>query len=132
MTKINTGWAAYPSQPQNTPLANQPASRDSAGRFLTGNSGGGRKKGSRNKLTEIVLSAVVTDFEEHGAKAIQSLRDHDCASYLRLVSSLVPRELVLEREKEPNYLGMTLDEIEELVSEARHNRAVQGRLQSLV
>jgi len=36
------------------------------GRFLTGNSGGGRPKGSRNKLGEQFLEALVQDFTEHG------------------------------------------------------------------
>ena len=35
--------------------AQVPAVRDDKGRFLTGNSGGGRPKGSRNRLTDTFL-----------------------------------------------------------------------------
>src|SRR5271154_5841440 len=68
--------------------------RDQHGRFLTGNSGGGRRKGARNKLTELFLDAIADDFTEHGAEAIAKVRTDDPATYLKIVGSLVPRELI--------------------------------------
>jgi len=63
------------------------------GRFLTGNSGGGRPKGSRNKLGEQFLSALAEDFAEHGHEAIVACREAKPTEYLKVVAGLLPREL---------------------------------------
>lgn len=91
--------------------------RDERGRFLTGNSGGGRPKGSRNKLTETLISTIVEDFAEHGADAIARVRAEDPAMYLRIVSALLPRDLIIEREQQPDvdYAELTDDECNELM-----------------
>lgn len=45
------------------------ADRDpETGRFLTGNGGGGRPKGSRNKLGEQFLEALAQDFAEYAVR----------------------------------------------------------------
>jgi hypothetical protein len=96
--------------------------RDDKGRFKTGNSGGGRPRGAKNKLTDLVLSVIIADFEEHGAATVARLRKTDPEMYLRLVSALVPREMILRREKEPNidYADLTIGEVEELrITEGR-------------
>lgn len=79
--------------------------RDAHGRFLTGNSGGGRPTGSRNKLTERFLDTIANDFAEHGAEAIAKVRTEDPAMYLKIVGSLIPRNLILDREYGPGALG---------------------------
>lgn len=56
------------------------------GRFLTGNNGGKRPKGSRNKLSEVFLSALASDFQEHGADAIEALRRTDPKAYLQIIA----------------------------------------------
>ena len=63
------------------------------GRFLTGNGGGGRPKGSRNKLGEQFLEALAQDFAEHGRQAIVACRAEKPTEYLKVVAGLLPREL---------------------------------------
>ena len=63
--------------------------RDAGGRFLTGNSGGGRPNGSRNKLTETFLETIAKDFAEHGAATIERVRQDDPVIYLRICGSLL-------------------------------------------
>ena len=104
--------------------------RDGRGRFLTGNGGGGRKKGSRNKLTDLVLSCVADDFRRYGKEALKDLRDKDPESYLRLVSSLVPRQLVLERERESDFSDLSIEEAEELIMRARQHRLISRAMQT--
>ena len=67
--------------------------KDARGRFQTGSNGGpGRPQGSKNKLSEKFLAALLEDFEEHGASTIASVRDGDPAAYVRIVASLVPKD----------------------------------------
>ncbi len=63
------------------------------GRFLTGNSGGGRPKGSRNRLGEQFLSVLAEDFAEHGHEAIVACREAKPTEYLKVVAGLLPGEI---------------------------------------
>jgi hypothetical protein len=103
------------------------ASRDEHGRFLTGNSGGGRLRGSRNKLTDQFLAAIADDFAEHGAGAIAKVRMNDPATYLKLIGSLVPRGLIVKREESPHfdYAGWTEQEVLELIELRRKQKYVE-------
>lgn len=56
----------------------------------------GRPKGSRNKLGEAFLEALHADFEQHGAETIQRVREERPQDYLKVVASLLPRELKVE------------------------------------
>lgn len=67
--------------------------KDEKGRFLTGNIGGGRPKGSRNKLGEQFLTDMLADWEENGPAAIKAVREEKPDAYLKVVASILPREL---------------------------------------
>jgi len=67
------------------------------GRFLTGNSGGGRPKGSRNKLGEQFLEALVQDFTEHGQEAIVACREEKPTEYVKVIAGLLPKELLVQK-----------------------------------
>lgn len=107
--------------------------REANGRFLSGNIGGGRPKGSRNKLSDVLLSVVVDDFAVHGAEAISQLRQKDPATYLRLVTSLVPRELILAREEAPaiDYAELTDADVVRLLEEQQRRKFVENALRSI-
>lgn len=53
----------------------------------------GRPKGSRNKLGEAFLADMLADWLEHGADAIRQMRERRPADYVRVVASILPREL---------------------------------------
>jgi hypothetical protein len=68
--------------------------QDGKGRFVAGNSGnGGRPKGSRNKLGEQFLTDLQADWEAHGVEAIQQVRSEKPDAYLKVVASILPKEL---------------------------------------
>lgn len=70
--------------------------KDEKGRFLPGNSGfGGRPKGSRNKLGEAFIEALHDDFQEHGVAAIQTVRAEKPDQYLKVIASLLPKDINL-------------------------------------
>jgi hypothetical protein len=56
---------------------------------------GGRRKGARNKLGEDFIQALADDFERHGAEVIERVRVQSPAVYLRVVASLLPRDVNL-------------------------------------
>lgn len=62
-------------------------------RFQPGN--GGRPKGARNKLGEAFIEALHDDFNEHGIAAIVKVRTDKPDQYLKVIASLLPKELTL-------------------------------------
>jgi hypothetical protein len=61
----------------------------------TGNPAG-RLRGSRNKLSEEVICALLRDFRQHGQKAVARVRRTQPAAYLKILALLVPREHKVE------------------------------------
>jgi hypothetical protein len=57
---------------------------------------GGRKPGSRNKLCRAVLEDLMADWAEGGAAAIKMMRVERPAEYVRVMCSILPKELILE------------------------------------
>ena len=66
--------------------------------FKPSNKLGGRPKGSRDRLTSAFIDALAEDFEANGTTAIERCREGDPAAYLRLVASLVPKTVNVDRE----------------------------------
>lgn len=76
---------------------NTGAIKDELGRFLPGVSGNpaGKPKGARTKLGEQFLSALQEDFETNGAAAIVEVRETRPSDYLKVIASLMPKDLNL-------------------------------------
>jgi len=73
----------------------------------------GRLRGSRNKLSEELICALLRDFREHGQKAIAKVRRTQPAVYLKVLALLVPREMQIEHT---NIIKqMTDEEIEQAI-----------------
>jgi hypothetical protein len=53
-------------------------------------------RGSRNKLSEAVICALLRDFSKHGEKAVAKVRRDQPGVYLRCLTLLVPREHKVE------------------------------------
>lgn len=70
--------------------------------FVKGQSGNpkGREKGSRNKLGEEFISSLQADFLEHGTLAIQTMRANDPGGYVRVIASILPKEVKVTTAQE--------------------------------
>jgi hypothetical protein len=85
----------------------------------------GRKPGSRNQLTEMVVCALLRDFRLHGQKAIARVRRENPAVYLRVLGMLVPREHKIEAT---DPLARLSDEmLEQMVQELEERIARRAR-----
>ena len=67
--------------------------------FQPGNKlGKGRPKGSRNKLGEDFIQALQANFNEHGPETIETVRQERPHEYLKVVASILPKELNIKKE----------------------------------
>jgi hypothetical protein len=60
----------------------------------------GRPKGSRNKLGEAFIQALADDFDQHGVKAIETVRTEKPDAYVKVIASLLPKEFKIETVSE--------------------------------
>ena len=60
----------------------------------------GRPKGSRNKLGEAFIEALHADFETEGAAAIVRCRNEKPDAYLKVIASILPKELKISNESD--------------------------------
>lgn len=96
----------------DTPNALAPA-RNEKGQFILGSIGiGGRPVGARNKLGEAFIQALHDDFNEHGAAAIAECRETKPDKYLKVIASLLPKDVNLNFNNE---IEMTDDELRERI-----------------
>ena len=63
------------------------------GRFLTGNNGGGRKVGSRNRLGEQFITDLYREWENSGASALKRMAADEPAQFVKVVAQILPREI---------------------------------------
>jgi len=74
----------------------------------------GRLRGSRNKLSEEVICALLRDFREHGQKAIAKVRRDQPGIYLKVLALLIPRQDKLEHTN--TIKTMTDEELESAIA----------------
>jgi hypothetical protein len=74
------------------------------GQWQPGQSGNpaGRPKGARNRVSEKLLEFLEKDFAEHGADVIEAVRMKRPHEYLKVVASLMPKQLEIDA---PSYVA---------------------------
>jgi hypothetical protein len=82
-----------------------------ANRFKPGQSGNphGRPRGSRNKLAGEFIDALASDFTDHGKAAIRKVRQEKPDIYIRVVASILPKELDVALNVSASFEGLRED-----------------------
>ena len=57
----------------------------------------GRPRGSRNRLGEAFVDDLCADWKENGPQVIVAVRKDDPSTYLRVVASILPKELAVTK-----------------------------------
>ena len=77
----------------------------------------GRPVGSRNRLNEKFITALCDDFTKHGVKVIRRVRVDRPEVYLKVIASILPRELhVRDRSV---FDGMSNEQLDEILGSVR-------------
>jgi hypothetical protein len=58
----------------------------------------GRPKGSRNKLGEAFVADILADWQVNGAGVIAAVREADPVAYLKVVASVIPKQVDVKAE----------------------------------
>jgi len=90
----------------------------------------GRLRGSRNKLSEAVICALLRDFSQHGEKAIAKVRRTQPAAYLKILALLVPREHKVEHRNPLKEL--TDEELEAMIEHIKASMEAQAQSAKLI
>lgn len=77
----------------------------------------GRPVGSRNKLNERFLLALHDDFAKHGPEVIERVREQRPDVYLKVIASILPRELHLKNESP--FEGISSEQLDGLIEAIR-------------
>ena len=64
--------------------------RDEKGRFAPGNPGGGRPKGSQNKVTRDMKTMLIEIVERHGMEGLWKFSKDHPVEFWRMASRLIP------------------------------------------
>jgi hypothetical protein len=76
----------------------------------------GRMKGSRNKLGADFLYALQREFEQHGESAIRRVRVDDPTGFLKVIASVLPKELEITDSRLKDVPDEQLDAIVEYIN----------------
>jgi hypothetical protein len=88
------------------------------GRFVSGNNGGGRPKGSRNKLTTEFLDDLYAKWQEHGAEVLERVIRDDPAAFLRTVAQILPKEIDMNARSDFDGMESIAEILQKVAEEA--------------
>ena len=119
---LSTNRDLWPEMPKGQGTVLIPAeTRAVNGRFLKGCKGGGRPKGSRSKLKDAVLSAVLEHYNTNGRKVLENLALIDPGTYMRIILQLLPPD----NSPRDDYGDLTKEEVDEILAGIYRARQVR-------
>src|SRR5262245_16717795 len=90
----------------------------------------GRLRGSRNRLSEAVICALLRDFDKHGEKAIARVREENPGMYLKVIAMVLPRQHKVEHRNPLKEL--TDEELEAMIEHLKASMEAQAQSAKLI
>src|SRR5262249_27552079 len=90
----------------------------------------GRLRGSRNRLSEAVICALLRDFDKHGEKAIARVREENPGMYLKVIAMVLPRQHKVEHRNPLKEL--TDEELEAMIEHIKVSMEAQAQSAKLI
>jgi hypothetical protein len=87
---------------------------------------GGRRTGSRHRISTALIEAFAEDFETHGAEVIRITRVEKPVEYLKVAVALIPQKIELDEPRQ-ELSDAELDYIESLLERRIASRQAAGR-----
>lgn len=97
-------------------MSEQSPAKDAKGRFVSGNIGGGRPKGSRNLLAEMFWSDLHDAWKAKGKQAIDDMIRDKPGDFVKVVASQMPKEFLM---KSANLDDVSDDELADIIATIR-------------
>jgi hypothetical protein len=72
---------------------NSTSGQDKRGRFLPGNKIAKGRRGSRNKLGEKFLDALLAEWRRSGKRALEKASGDDPVAFCKMIANLLPKEI---------------------------------------
>jgi hypothetical protein len=89
----------------------------------------GRPKGTKNKLSEAFIEDLHSDWLEHGKSVLKATREQNPGQYMRVVASLLPKDVNLQvtavDEMPDEHIDETLAAVRRLI-EARKGTGTEA------
>jgi len=79
----------------------------------------GRTKGSRNELSETFIDDILTDWKEHGKDAMKKTREDNPGIYLKVVASLIPKDINIKHTLVEELNNLTDEQIKDRLEQLR-------------
>jgi hypothetical protein len=92
---------------------------------------GGKPLGPKNTLKVRLVNALLDDFAESGAEAIQRVRTDNPAKYLELICALVPKDVNVKQEVDVTHRVVSVPETDSFIAEVIGGRADRALPESL-
>jgi Family of unknown function (DUF5681) len=99
-----------------------------ATRFKPGQSGNprGRPRGSRHKISEAFIADLLADYEKHGRQTLDRMRKEDPTAYIRMIASLVPKQIEKASNPLEHFTNEELDQLEAYLQSVANDGAAQA------
>lgn len=82
----------------------------------------GKPIGARKRLAESFLETVQEDWKQNGKAALVKVREEDASTYLRVVASLIPKDMTLTVHRSAKELSD--DELNDIIARGGDGTAV--------
>jgi hypothetical protein len=100
--------------------------------YSANGNGSGRPLGSRTKLCKAMLEDLAADWREGGAAAVKMMRMENPSGYVKMMASILPKELLFESGAVTELDDNALERIDQFLIGLHQQMIEGGEVQTLL